>query len=167
MNSKRLYVLNGLFPLLPPTRCFALKRFLLRWAGAQIGHNVRIASSAKFHLIGNLSIGDNTWIGEYTLIVGGDAEIAIGSNVDIGPRVTIVTGSHELFAAPNRAAGPGFSKPISIEDGVWIGANSTVLGGAKLENCSVVGAGALVKGLVSSRSIVGGVPAKAISRAIK
>ena len=39
-----------IFRLLPETSCFALKRALLRLAGAKIGRNVRICSSV--HVLG-------------------------------------------------------------------------------------------------------------------
>ena len=80
---------------MPATRFFKVKRGLLRWAGATIGSNVRIVSSAKFYLTGQLIIGDNTWIGHEVLVVGGDAPVCIGKNVDIAPRVNIITGGHQ------------------------------------------------------------------------
>ena len=103
MNSRRLFVTHCLFALLPPTRAFGLKRALLRWCGAKIGTNVRVASSARFCLTGDLSIGSDTWVGHGVLVVGGDAPVTIGENVDIGPRVVIVTGSPRT----NHLVGPG------------------------------------------------------------
>lgn len=167
MNTKRLYVSNCVFGLLPPTRCFPLKSALLRWAGANVGRNVRIVSSARFWLEGDLSIGDNTWIGHEALFVGGDSEIAIGANVDIAPRATLITGSHELSSSDERAAGRGFSKPIAIEDGAWIGANSTVLGGVSIGARAVVAAGALVNKDAAPHALVAGVPARLIRMVMK
>ena len=43
------YINSLLFPLLPETSCFALKRGLLRLAGAKIGKNVRICSSVPYN----------------------------------------------------------------------------------------------------------------------
>ena len=144
MNSSKMYLARLLFLLLPETRCFPLKRLLIRWCGATVGNNVRITSSARFILGGSLEIGDDVWIGEQVLIVGGDADVRIGSRVDIGPRVTIVTGSHELWESPDRAAGKGSSMPIVIEDGVWLGAGATILGGVSVGRSSVIAAGAVV-----------------------
>lgn len=162
MNSYRLYLYNSLACLMPPTKMFSLKRFLLRWAGATVGDNVRIASTAKFHLTGALTIGDNTWIGHEVLIVGGDAAIRIGKDVDIAPRVLMVTGTHEPFGIQGKAAGKGYSRPIKVEDGVWIGAGATVLGGVTLGEQSIVAAGALVRSDTAAESVSGGVPAKHI-----
>lgn len=148
--------------LLPPTRCFGLKRLLLQWAGAKVGKNVRIVSSARFYLTGNLVIGEGTWLGHDVLVVGGDANVCIGAKVDIAPRVSLITGSHELFTEDDRAAGRGCSLPIVIEDGAWIGATSTILGGVVIGRCSVVAAGSLVNRHVTTGCLFGGVPARHI-----
>ena len=162
MNSVRTYLYSALVGLLPPTRCFRLKSALLRWAGATVGSGVRIVSSARFITNGKLEIGDDTWIGHEVLIVGGDADVIIGANVDIAPRATLVTGSHELSTGNVRAAGRGYSTPIHIEDGAWIGANVTILGGVTIGRCAIVAAGALVNKDVSPMCVVAGVPARQI-----
>jgi acetyltransferase-like isoleucine patch superfamily enzyme len=162
MKSGRLFIVHFCMALMPSTRCFSIKCKLLRWAGAVVGSNVRIVSSSRFYLAGRLVIGDDTWIGHEVLIVGGDADVVIGSRVDIAPRVTLVTGSHELFTIKGRAAGNGYSSPITIRDGAWIGASSTILGGVVVGSCGVVAAGALVKSDVKDGCIYGGVPAKNI-----
>lgn len=163
MNSARLFLTNALMSIIPLTRGFALKRALLRWSGAEIGRNVRVVSSARFHLTGRLVIGDDTWIGHEVLVIGGGADVVIGSNVDIAPRVTLVTGTHELFTLKDRAAGRGYSLPITIEDGAWIGATSSVLGGITIGRMSVVAAGALVNKNVLPGCVCGGVPVRRIN----
>ncbi|WP_417539795.1 acyltransferase [Marinobacter sp.] len=164
MYTSRLYVVNTIFSLLPSSRCFSLKNMLLRWAGAKVGDNVRIASSARFYLSGELEIGCGTWIGHQVLMVGGDAKIVIGESVDIAPRVTIVTGTHELWQEDGKAAGKGYSLPVSIENGVWIGAGATVLGGVVVGSSSMIAAGAIVNKTVPSFCLFGGNPAKLIRR---
>lgn len=59
-----------------------------------------------------------------------------------------------------RSAGLGLSKPITVHDGVWIGASSTMLGGITIGKKSVVAAGSLVNRDVQAYSLVAGVPAK-------
>lgn len=137
---------------------------MLRWAGAHIGNNVRIVSSARFYLSGELSIGDNTWIGEDALVVGGNADVKIGCNVDIGPRVVIVTGSHRLWETSMRAAGSGYSEPIVVSDGVWIGACATVLGGVTIGECAMVASSSLVNRSIEPFTAVAGIPSKLVKR---
>lgn len=159
MKSNRLFLAHLPMTAMPSTRLFPLKRAILRWAGAVIGENVRIVSSVRFYLTGQLVTGDGTWIGHEVLIVGGDASVVIGSNVDIAPRVSLVSGTRELFTTEGRAAGRGYSLPITIEDGAWIGASSTLVGGATVGKCGAVAAGALVKSDIDSYCVFGGVPA--------
>jgi maltose O-acetyltransferase len=139
---------------------------LYRWCGATVGSNVRIVSSARFYLNGKLAIGDNTWVGHEVLIIGGAADVSIGDNCDIGPRVSLVTGSHRFGAVEGGAAGDGYSEPISLEDGVWLGASVTVLGGVTIGAGSMVAAGALVREDVSTNVVAAGVPAKVVQNTV-
>lgn len=162
MNSFILYLMSILCGVLPATRCFGLKRWMLRLAGAQVGRDVRCVSSARFLLNGPLQVGAGTWIGHDVLIVGGNAPVQIGVNCDIAPRVTLVTGTHRIDPAGSRVAGDGCSLPIKIGQGSWICTGSTILGGTTIGPNSVVAAGAVVKGEFPARSVIGGVPARVI-----
>jgi acetyltransferase-like isoleucine patch superfamily enzyme len=139
----RSYLIQLLFSLLPDTRGFRFKAWLLRRRGFQIGYSVKVASSAKFKLK-CLSVGDNTYINCETFIGGGDATVQIGRDVDIAPRCMIVTGTHRLGEASHRA-GKGVSRDIVIGDGTWIGANSTILGGVHIGQGCVIAAGSVVR----------------------
>jgi acetyltransferase-like isoleucine patch superfamily enzyme len=123
---------------------FALKAALLSISGVDIHPTAQLCSSVKIATSGYLAIGAHTFIGHQVLIGGGDASITIGSNCDIGPRVCIITGDHEFAPTGPRAAGPGYSKPIVIEDGVWIGAGSMILRGVRIEKRAVICAGSVV-----------------------
>ncbi|MEM7430214.1 MAG: acyltransferase, partial [Pseudomonadota bacterium] len=159
MNSARLFVANKLMRLLPPSRCFGWKRSLLSFAGAEISENVRIVSSTEIYSSGTLRLGANTWIGHQCLIVGGEAAISVGANVNIAPRVVLVTGSHKIDFESGMVAGEGYSEPISIADGVWIGAGAIILGGSSIGESAVIAAGAVVKGEVPAKTIYKGLAA--------
>jgi acetyltransferase-like isoleucine patch superfamily enzyme len=154
------YIIQFLFSILPDTRFYRLKSFLLRLRGFKIGENVRVVSSVKIKLR-HLSVGDNTFIGHETLITGGDSLIQVGQNVDIAPRCLIVTGTHEIGDSTHRA-GEGKSQSIIIGDGTWIGTNSTILGGVCIGHGCVIAAGSLVSENIDNNCLVGGVPAKVI-----
>jgi acetyltransferase-like isoleucine patch superfamily enzyme len=51
---------------------------------------------------------------------------------------------------------------ISIGDGVWIGASTTILDGAIIGRNSVIGAGAMVRGEIPPYSMAVGVPARVL-----
>jgi maltose O-acetyltransferase len=113
-------------------------------------------------LSGQLSIGDNTWVGHDVLVVGGGADVIIGKDCDIGPRVTFVTGSHRISVSGVKVAGEEFSEPIEIGDGTWVGASVTILGGVTVGESSVVGAGSLVANDVPSNVVAAATPDRVI-----
>lgn len=75
----------------------------------------------------------------------------------------MVTDSHEIGNEEKRAGTPYFPK-ISIGDGCWIGANSTILGGVNIGKGTIIGAGSLVNKDCEPNSLYAGVPAKLIKR---
>jgi maltose O-acetyltransferase len=130
--------------------------------GYNISYDVNMYSSAKILGKIDLRIGPKTFIGANTFIAGGESKIYIGSCCDISSNVQIISGTHEIDVPGERIAGKGVSRDIFIEDGVWIGAGSIILGGVKVGSKSIIGAGSLVNKDVPPYAIVGGVPAKLI-----
>lgn len=161
MKSIRLYIWSWIAGLIPESCWYALKNWILRWAGAKIGKNVRIYSSVRILGIGELEIGDDVHIGpEVMIYTNKGARVTIGSHVDIAPRVTILTGGHQIDPAGEHVAGKGTAKDIVIEDGCWIGACSTVLGGVTLRTKTVVAAGSVVtRSVEHGGCLITGMPA--------
>jgi maltose O-acetyltransferase len=157
-----LWIVQLLFGILPPTRFFPLKCRLLSICGVNIHSGARLCSSIKILTSGSLTIGAGTFIGHQVLISGGNSAITIGSNCDISSRVMLITGSHEIAVAGQKSAGPGNSKPIVIENGVWIGAGSIILGGVRIGQHSVIGAGSVVVRDIPPRCVAVGSPCRAI-----
>ena len=56
------------------------------------------------------------------------------------------------------------TKPVVIEDDIWIGANAVILPGVTIGHHTVVAAGAVVTKDVPPHSLVAGVPAKIIKQ---
>lgn len=135
---------------------------LLRWAGAKIGKNVRINSSAVFSGNGDLRIDDDVWIGAGDVISPiAPACITIGSHIDFGPGVMIITGSHEIDLEGEHIGGKGAAASVSIGNGCWLGARTTILPGVALAEKTLVAAGAVVtKSVDVPCSLVAGVPAE-------
>lgn len=166
MNNAALYLLNRMLPVLPDTRLYRLRARLWRAAGIEIDITARVVCTVRIMGCFPLAIGRDTYVGHETLIIGGEAPISIGSHCDIGPRVTIVNGSHELGHSTDsrRAAAEGVSKSIVIENGVWIGASSTVLGGVRIGTRAVIGAGSVVVGDIPPDTIAVGVPCRPVRK---
>ena len=154
------YIMVLIMPLLPETRCFGFKRWLLRQTGAKVGENVRICSSVMFVGTGSLEIGDNTWIG-HRCIISTSSSIKIGSDCDIAPNVYIGNGTHQITPDRKRIADIEISEDIIIGNGCWLCAGSMVLPGVTIQEKSVVAAGAVVtKSQSENMVLLAGIPAR-------
>lgn len=142
------------------TKHFRLKRALLNCIGFQIGHNTKVVGPVVCS--GKLKVGENCWIGK-NLIINGNGTVEIGANCDIAPEVTFLTGGHEIGDA-HRRAGKGEIYSISVGNGVWIGARSTLMKNITVGNGSIIAACACVHKNVEDNDLVGGVPARVIRK---
>lgn len=107
----------------------------------------------------DIRVGHKVFINQCcTLYDMGGVDIA--DHVMIGPNVSIITTGHPLSPSQRRAYIE--AKPIVIEKNVWIATGATIIGGVRVGENSVVGAGAVVTKDVPPNSFVAGVPAKII-----
>ena len=61
-----------------------------------------------------------------------------------------------------RAEGIGTSKPVTIGNDVWIGANAVICGGVVIGDRSVIGAGSVVNRDIPSGVVAAGNPCRVI-----
>lgn len=163
MNTVRLFLVGFLFPIIPPTRGHALKAHLLRWAGAQVGKDVEIVSSAKFHGRVSLHIGDNCYIGHEALIFGAEgSSITIEDHAKVGSRVVVVTGSHRFSVDGDCIEKEGVYEDVRIGAGAAVSTGSLVLPGVNVGRMSHVAAGSVVTRDVPEYHRVAGVPARIV-----
>lgn len=87
-------------------------------------------------------------------------KIIIGNQCKFANNLVIIDHDHAI--EQGHATAELITKPIIIEDNVWVGANCTILKGIHIGKGSVVAAGSVVTKNVPSYSIVAGVPAKII-----
>lgn len=130
-----------------------------------VGDNVKIETKCSIsarepQYCGKLFIGNSTHIGDSTIIDTVD-DVFIGTEVAIGPNCTLYTHDH-IYSDKNLPAWKGgiIKKPITIEDGVWIGSGVTILPGVVIGKRAVIAAGSIVTKNVPSNMIYGGIPAK-------
>jgi maltose O-acetyltransferase len=116
------------------------------------------------------SISPSVWFGSRRVTIGEGSfvnigclfstheRITLGRNVFLAMRVTISTSTHEVGPAGKRA-GALRTAPVTIGDGVWIGANATILPGVTIGEGTIVAAGSVVTSDCEPNSLYAGVPA--------
>lgn len=97
----------------------------------------------------------------YNCVILDTSPVTIGANAFIAPGVCIACSGHSLDPE-QRAEGISTSKPITIEDNVWIGANSVICGGVTIGKGSVIGAGSVVNKDIPSGVLAAGSPCRII-----
>jgi acetyltransferase-like isoleucine patch superfamily enzyme len=155
----------------------------------KIGENCRFLSSFSSNLHGinrpcmltTLCYGAEIQIGNDTgmsgTVIAATTKVTIGSRVFCGANTTITdTDSHSLdyrdrhpriFRSQEKDWDePVNSKPITIEDDVFLGMNVTVLKGVTIGRGTVVGAGSIVAKSLPPFVIAAGQPAKPVASLI-
>ncbi|MDI1232162.1 MAG: acyltransferase [Methylobacter sp.] len=112
-----------------------------------------------------IKIGQNTRING--TCIHAYKSISIGRNCLIAANCQIIDGNGHDLSFPdveNRINTKGNAKEITIEDNVWIGANTFVLPGVRIGMGSVISANSVVKDDIPSMVIAGGNPAVIIKK---
>ena len=94
--------------------------------------------------------------------------ITIGKRCLIAGNTQIIDGSgHDLSfgAVEQRIFTGGDSRPIVLEDDVWVGANTLILPGVTIGKGSVIGAGSVVTKAIPPMVVAAGNPARIIKAA--
>lgn len=136
-----------LIPRIPISTCITVgdKGSLL------FGKNFRTERFSKISVLKNgfLNIGDNVSFGENNKIICHD-NIKIGSGTIMGPNVCIYDHDH-IFTKDNGVDRVAYkTSPIEIGENCWICASAVILRGTVIGNNCVIGAGAIVKGVIPS-----------------
>jgi acetyltransferase-like isoleucine patch superfamily enzyme len=109
---------------------------------------------------GKLIIGRNTFI-NYGCSIAANELIEIGPYCNIGTYVLMMDNDYHNLDPDKRLEMPE-SRPIILEENVWLGSHAIVLRGVRIGSGSVVAAGSVVTKNVLPRTLVAGVPAKII-----
>lgn len=140
--------------------CFpshTVRRFFYKMSGVKIGKGSTIHTKANFYDPRNVTIGEDSIVGEGA-VLDGRAKLIIGDHVDMASEVMVYNSQHDInddnFSAINR--------DVVIEDYVFVGPRSIILPGVKIGRGAIVAAGAVITKDVPPYAIVAGVPAKVI-----
>nr|WP_324253299.1 acyltransferase [Vibrio parahaemolyticus] len=148
--------------------CFLLIEDSVTLNSQNRGYHVNMHSPIKLYADRKgaiIRIGTNTRI--HGTCIHAYESITIGKNCLIAANCQIFDGSgHDLSFSDveNRINTRGVSKPVLIEDNVWIGINSIILPGVTIGNGSVIAANSVVTKDIPPMVLAGGNPAKIIKR---
>ncbi len=131
-----------------------------------IDHSCSFGSDTTIHCRERIEIGSHVLISWNVLIADFDSH-----SLQMAERVAEIEYTKSVlwpgFSGRERGSRPSFvptfpTKPVIIEDGVWVGANAIVLKGSKIGKGSVIGAGSVVSGEIPPMCIAAGNPARVI-----
>jgi acetyltransferase-like isoleucine patch superfamily enzyme len=126
------------------------------------GKHITVYNSCT--VIGNVQVGEHTWIGPYTML-DGTGGLTIGSWCSIATGVNMV--SHDTVRWALSGGKSAYEKaPIAIGDCCFIGTHAIITRGVTIGNHCLIAAGATVTRDVEDYAIVAGVPAKKIGTVV-
>jgi putative colanic acid biosynthesis acetyltransferase WcaF len=126
---------------------------ILKLFGAKIGQDVRIKPFIYIKYPWKLEIGDYSWLAE--CFIENLDFVTIGKNCCISQKAMLMTGNHNY----KKSSFDLITQAIVLEDGVWIGANSSVCPGIICKSHSVLALGAVATKNLDAYSIYQGSPA--------
>lgn len=97
----------------------------------------------------------------YNCVILDTSPVHIGAGAFIAPGVCLSCAGHSIDGE-QRSTGISTSKPITLEDDVWLGTNVVVCGGVTIGKGSVIGAGSVVTRDIPAGVVAAGVPCRPI-----
>ena len=118
-----------------------------------------------------LFFGENFQMNDYVHITAME-KVQIGDNVLFASKIYVSDCSHGSYSGDQHDSSPEsiphdrklFSKPVIIEDNVWLGEFVSVLPGVTIGKGTIVGANSVVSKSLPSNVIAVGTPAKPIKK---
>jgi len=153
------FVVNSLFfrnSLNPFSR---LKCWLLRCFGAEVGKKVNIKPAVNIKYPWRLSIGDYSWIGENVWIDNLE-DVIIGNNCCISQGAMLLCGNHDY----QKDSFDLITGKIVLEDGAWVGAQTTVCPGVTIKTHAVLSVGSVATKDLESYTVYQGNPAQPVRK---
>ena len=109
-------------------------------------------------VIGDVKVGENTWIGPYT-VLDGSGVLSIGNNCSIASGTEIYT--HDTIRwAISGGKDSSDRAPVKIGDCCYIGSHAVIAKGVTIGDHCIIGAFSLVNNNIPSYSMAFGIPCK-------
>ncbi len=114
---------------------------------------------------GGIALGEGSYVGELSTIQAAPGlSVTVGRRCSISHNVRIYSTTAVADADFRAGPAPSIEGSVTIDDGVWIGANSYIGPGITVGANAVIGANSVVTHSVPPSEIWGGVPARFIRR---
>lgn len=97
----------------------------------------------------------------YNCVILDTSPVHIGAGAFIAPGVCLSCAGHSIDPR-QRSQGISTSRPITLEEDVWIGANAVICGGVTIGKGSVIGAGSVVTRDIPAGVVAAGSPCRPI-----
>lgn len=125
---------------------------------AAIGEEASIRSPFYCDFGDGIRIGARTFVNFNCTMLDG-APISVGEECLLATGVQLITATHPIDPAARRAAWEQ-ALPVTLGDGVWIGAGALVCPGVSIGDNSIVGAGSVVTRDIPEGVVAYGNPAR-------
>jgi len=132
----------------------SLKVVVLRAFGAKIGKSVNLKPGVNIKYPWRLKIGNYVWLGE-GVWVDNLADVTIEDNVCISQGAMLLCGNHN-YKKPTFDLKVG---DITLKEGCWIGAQSTVCPGVSVGEYAILSVGSVATKDLEEKGIYQGNPA--------
>jgi maltose O-acetyltransferase len=154
----RLTLVRALLGVFPPFTLARARRLALKACGVHLGRATFFWGMPRVewarYVASRLRVGAHCGFNDGCFFDLA-APITIGNHVSVGHEVRFVTTLDQ--------PGVGNAAPITVADGVWLGARCTIMGGVAIGAGTVIGAGVTVTADVPPNTLVAG--AKPVSLA--
>jgi acetyltransferase-like isoleucine patch superfamily enzyme len=133
-----------------------------RWENArEYGFGEGTSCYDNVLVLGNVTVGQHTWIGPNVILDGSGLGLSIGSHCSISAGVQIYT-HHTVRRTVTGGQEPVGCARTVIGDGVYIGPNSVVAMGVLIGDSTVIGALSFVNSDIPSQKYAWGSPARIV-----
>ncbi|MCK4958427.1 MAG: acyltransferase [Planctomycetes bacterium] len=113
---------------------------------------------------GPSKVNQNTYLGNNVnfngMEIAGHGKVVIGDNFHSGKDCLMITQIHDYDGGGAIPYEGYIMKDIVIEDNVWLGSRTIILGGIRIGEGAIIQAGSCVTGDIPKYAIAGGHPAK-------
>lgn len=136
-----------------------------RWERAKgLGFGKGSSIYDNSYVFGDVSIGENTWVGPFT-VIDGSGGLSIGSNCTISVGVHIYTHDNIGQTITGRKI-PIQREPVTIGNCTYIGPNTIISKGNTIGSHCIIGANSFINSSIPDFSVAVGSPAKISGKVI-